>query len=122
MLDVSLAAGQDDGRWPGVPCLDPHDDLQLDELAGRLLERFARKHDVEAYAQFMRLTRARLLDIAGRVCTRLPRGGPPDALVEAVLRGLFNQPRLIPPADGSVLVAVRGLLELEARRGATRAA
>jgi hypothetical protein len=120
--DDRLPSGRDYGRWPGAPCLDPHDDLQFDELAGRLLERFARKRDAEAFAQFMRLTRARLLDIAGRVCARLPRGGPPDALVEAVLRGLFNEPRRIPPAAGSVLVAVRGLLELEARRGSARAA
>lgn len=122
MLDERVAAGQDDGSWPGAPGLVPQDDLQLDELAGRLLERFAARRDVEAYAQFMRLTRARLLDIAGRVCTRLPGRGTPEALVEAVLRALFNEPRLVPPASGSVLVVVRGLLELEARRWPARAA
>ena len=122
MPDDRFLAQQDDGLWPDATCFDPHNDLHVDELAGRLLERFRRQHDVEAFAQFLRLTRARLLDIAQRVSARVPRGGPPEALVEAVLRGLFNEPQRIPPATGSLLVAVRGLLELEARRVAPRAA
>jgi hypothetical protein len=122
VLDDRVAPGQEDGGWPGASGLVPRDDLQLDELAGRLLERFAARRDAEAYAQFMRLTRARLLDIATRVRVRLPGRGPPEALVEAVLRALFNEPRLVPPASGSVLVVVRGLLELEARRSPARAA
>lgn len=114
MLDPRFLAELGDGRWPDAASFDPGNDVHLDELATRLLERFARAGDAEAFALLIRLVRARLLEIAASVARRLPGAGPPEHLVEAVLGRLFNRP-LVPPA-GSFLVSARGLIELEARR------
>jgi len=41
------------GRWPDAAAFDCDNDLHLDELASRLLERFRRNRDVEAFALLM---------------------------------------------------------------------
>jgi hypothetical protein len=121
LLDDRFLGELDDGHWPDVTSFDPCNDLHLDELAGRLLERFGHDQDAEAFALLIRLVRSRLLEIAVRVAARLPEGGSPEHLVEAVLGRLFNRPDRVPPAC-SFLVCARGLLEQEARHPHPRAA
>ena len=102
----------DRGRWPDAAAFDIHNDLHLDEMASRLLERFERDRDAEAFALLIRVTRGRLLAIARSVARRLAREAAPQDLVDAVLRRLFHEPIL---AAGSFLVLARGLLEQQAR-------
>ncbi len=101
--------------WPDAASFDPANDLHVDELAGRLLERFRQDRDVEAFALLIRVSRARLLAIARRLAGRLPRAGAPSALVDGALRRLFNDPGQVAASAGSFLVAARGLLEQQAR-------
>jgi len=118
VLDDRLCRELDEGRWPGAAAFDPANDLHVDELAGRLLERFRLDRDAEAFALLIRVTRARLLAIARRLTGRLPRAAAPADLVDGVLRRIFNDPGQVPTAAGSFLVAARGLLEQQARRSA----
>lgn len=122
MLDGSFTRELDEGRWPDAASFDPGNDLHVDELAGRLLERFGRDRDAEAFAALMQLTRGRLTTIARCVAERLPHAAPPPRLVDAVLRRLFNDPDQVLARAGSFLVAARGLLEQQARWSALRAA
>ena len=115
MLDERLRCLLDDGRWPDVASFDPDDDRQFDAVARRLLERFRSRHDAEAFALLMRLTRGRLLDIATRLVARRAPDVPPSDLVEALLRRLFNDPAPRPvPAEGFFAEA-RGLMDRHAR-------
>ena len=113
MLDDRFHRELDRGRWPDPAAFDIHNDLHLDELAGRLLERFGRDRDAEAFALLIRVTRDRLLAIARSVARRIARDARPQDLVDGALRRLFLEPALL---GGSFLVMARGLLELQARR------
>jgi hypothetical protein len=83
---------------PEADRIDLHDDRQFDEVAHRLLRRFAHHRDAEAFALLMCLTRGRLLDIATRLAASRDGAASPGALVEALLARLFNDP---PPASDS---------------------
>ena len=116
MLDERLRTLLDDGRWPDAANFDPEDDRQFDAVARRLLERFRRQHDAEAFALLMRLTRGRLLDIATRLLARRAADVPPAELVEELLRRLFNTPppNLAPAA--SFFEEARGLMDRHVQR------
>jgi hypothetical protein len=116
VLDERLRCLLDDGRWPDLASFDPHDDRQFDAVAGRLLERFRRRHDAEAFALLMRLTRGRLLDIATRLLTRQAPDVQPADLVEDLLRRLFNDRARTPVAAGGFFDEARGLMDRHARR------
>lgn len=90
MLHDRLRCLLDDGGWPDAASFDPDDDRQLDAVARRLLGRFLRRRDAEAFALLLLLTRGRLLDIATRLSARLEADVPPAALVEALSARLFN--------------------------------
>ena len=120
MLDDRFRSELQRGRWPDATAFDPRNDLHLDELAGRLLERFWRDRDAEAFALLIRVTRSRLMAIARRLGARMPRAAPPGVLVDGVLRRLFNEPAAVGVPAGSFLVVARGLLEQQARRTASR--
>lgn len=120
MLHERLRFLLDDGRWPDVANFDPEDDRQFDAIARRLLERFRRRRDAEAFALLMGLTRGRLLDIATRLVARRAPDVPPADLVEALLARLFNDPApTVAPAAGFFDEA-RGLMDRHAQRLATR--
>ena len=106
-------------RWPDAAAFDSENDLHLDELASRLLERFRCNRDVEAFALLMRVSRGRLLAIARSVARRLAWDVPPQVLVEGALGRLFAEPTCVGVPTGSFLVVARGLLEQQARHRAT---
>ena len=108
------------GRWPDAAAFDCDNDLHLDELASRLLERFRRHRDVEAFALLMRVSRGRLLAIARSVSRRLAWDASPHELVEGALGRLFTEPACVAVPTGSFLVVARGLLEQQARCRAAR--
>jgi len=108
------------GRWPDAAAFDSDNDLHLDELASRLLERFRRDRDVEAFALLMRVSRDRLLAIARSVARRLAWDVAPQELVGAALGRLFAEPGCVGVPTGSFLVVARGLLEQQARHRAGR--
>ena len=103
------------GRWPDAAAFDCDNDLDLEELASRLLERFRRNRDVEAFALLMRVSRSRLLAIARNVARRLAWDVSPQDLVEGALGRLFAEPACAVVPTGSFLVVARGLLEQQAR-------
>jgi hypothetical protein len=92
VLQDRLRSLLDDGGWPDVARFDPDDERQFEAVAHRLLQRFARHRDAEAFALLISLTRGRLLDIATRLCASLASDVPPAELVEALLARLFNDP------------------------------
>jgi hypothetical protein len=104
------------GRWPDAAAFECDNDLDLEELAGSLLERFRRNRDVEAFALLMRVSRGRLLAIARSVARRLAWDASPQDLVEGALGRLFTEPACACVPAASFLVVARGLLEQQARR------
>jgi len=98
-------------RWPCAASFDPDDDAQLDDVARRLLERYAARRDAEAFALLMHLTRGRLLDIATRLAARPGRELTPASLVEAALRRLFNDPPRSAEAPGGFFAVARRQME-----------
>jgi hypothetical protein len=120
VLDDRSCRELDEGCWPSAATFDPANDLHVDELAGRLLERFRAERDAEAFATLIRVTRDRLLAIARRLAGRLPRSASPSDLVDGALRRLFNDPGQALAPAGSFLVAARGLLEQQARKSLPR--
>lgn len=115
MLDDRFCRELDEGRWPDAATFDPANELHVDELAGRLLERYRRDRDAEAFALLMHVSRGRMLAIARQLAGRLAWRGTPAELVESALRRLFNEPNQVVPAGGSFFVVARGLLEQQAR-------
>ena len=116
MLDNRFPRDLFGGCWPDAAAFDCDNDLHLDELASRLLERFRRNRDVEAFALLMRVSRGRLLTIARSVVRRLAWDASPQELVEGALGRLFAEPTCVGVPTGSFLVVARGLLEQQARR------
>jgi hypothetical protein len=118
VLHDRLRSVLDDGGWPDVTRFDPDDEVQFDAVARRLLERFARQRDAEAFALLMQLTRGRLLDMATRLATGLGCEIAPGTLVEAVLARVFNDPS--PAAAAGFFAEARDQMGRLAREAATR--
>ena len=118
MLQDRLRALLDDGGWPDLAGFDPDDEQHFDAVTRRLLQRFARQRDAEAFALLMQLTRGRLLDMATRLSAGLGSEVPPGALVEAVLARVFNDPSTA--ATAGFFTDARGLMARLARETATR--
>jgi hypothetical protein len=118
VLQDRLRALLDDGGWPDLARFDPDDEQHFDAVTRRLLQRFARQRDAEAFALLMQLTRGRLLDMATRLAAGLSSEVPPGALVEAVLARVFNDPSTATTAG--FFTEARGLMTRFAREAATR--
>ena len=124
MLDARFRRLWDADRLPSVDDFDPANDLHLEELAGVLLDRFARERDAEAFTLLFELTRARLERMAARLALRLSsEGGAGSAggglashrLVLAVMRRAWRE-LAGRPAPAGFLVMARGWMEREMRR------
>jgi len=81
------------------PDFDPHDDLQLDAVAGELVERYRNERDVAALERLAELAHARLHEVARGITRRLGVAIDPEELVAGLLTRLFldvrrGQPRL----------------------------
>jgi hypothetical protein len=118
VLHDRLRSLLDDGGWPDVARFDPDDERHFEAVTRRLLQRFARRRDAEAFALLMQLTRGRLLDMATRLAAGLGSEVPPGALVEAVLARVFNDPS--PATTAGFFTEARGLMTHLAREAATR--
>lgn len=114
------------GAWKALHpdadvAFDVDDELQVDDLACHLLERFRSRGDAEAFALLFELTRPRLLRLAAQLLDTTPDDERAHALVGALMRSMHGDGRAAPPrlSGFAVLAAgrMRGLLAVPAPHG-----
>jgi hypothetical protein len=107
------------GAWKAlhpnaIDAFDIDDELQTDDLACHLLERYRSAGDAEAFALLFELTRPRLAQLAAQLLDTVPDDARADALVVAMMRAMHSEGRAAPPrlSGFAVLAAgrMRGLL------------
>lgn len=103
---------------------DKDDELQADDLACHLLERYRSSGDAEAFALLFELTRPQLLRLAAQMLDRMHDGAPGDArnnarnnvrnnarvnlLVDALMRSMHAEGRSAPPRLSGFAVLAAG--------------